>query len=135
MLYGNAVSYKARKRLRRNAATVFELSIAEHAQRAFGGTYNLFCFMETQFPVKQVNGFAVTRRSRFLVTYDSNQSEREILSDFICLFRGQSKNDPVGVRGQSEVFVNIFHDLSADLQGRKNAKKITIFICADIVEL
>ena len=31
-----------RKRLRRNAATVFELSIAEHAQRAFGGTYNLF---------------------------------------------------------------------------------------------
>ena len=41
-LYGNAVSCKARKRLRRNAATVFELSIAEHAQRAFGGTYNLF---------------------------------------------------------------------------------------------
>ena len=46
------VRKNTRKRLRRNAATVFDSSIAEHAQRAFGGTYNLFCFTETQFPVK-----------------------------------------------------------------------------------
>ena len=45
--------YAAQENGRRNAATVFDSSIAEHAQRAFGGTYNLFCFTETQFPVKQ----------------------------------------------------------------------------------
>ena len=41
LLTTRAISYIIRKRLRRMpAATVFVSSIAEHAQRAFGGTYN-----------------------------------------------------------------------------------------------
>ena len=48
-----AVGINNKKTVGRNAATVFDSSIAEHAQRAFGGTYNLFCFTETQFPIKQ----------------------------------------------------------------------------------
>ena len=41
---------------RRNAATVFDSSIAEHAQRAFGGTYNLFCFTGNAVSCKAKNG-------------------------------------------------------------------------------
>ena len=34
-------------------ATVFDLSISEHVKRAFARDIQYFCFMETQFPIKQ----------------------------------------------------------------------------------
>ena len=41
-----------RKRLRRNAATVFDSSISEHVKRAFGGTYNIFYFIGNSVSIK-----------------------------------------------------------------------------------
>ena len=41
------------------AATVFDLSISEHVKRAFARDIQYFCFMETQFPIKQEKPLAV----------------------------------------------------------------------------
>ena len=56
-----------RKRLRRNAATVFDSSIAEHAQRAFGGTYNLFLLYGNAVSCKAKKHSVPRRENRLLI--------------------------------------------------------------------